>query len=178
MPKDNNIRSFRITPESERILERLKQEKKISNTSEFINQLICAYIKPQPTPRDVSDVLVSMRTIPEKAVSAYLSGGSIEENIRLNSIPFCHMNIKRHSEAKKIIEQNGMGYFYFPVNDDMSMAIIACNREEASIQFQQYYLYNNESRQYVRTSAPLPQYRFDPNNKNIIIIEANNQPLR
>lgn len=161
-----NIINFRISPEVERKLEQLKKEGCITNVSAFMNALILDYGRPSDTERYI-------RTIPDDVLSVYKdSPFGLEQIIKIDSRPFCDLSIKRHAEIKRIIEENGMHYFYFPISDkDLYMAIIACNKEEASIKFQRYYVWNSQDNQYVRTSLPLPQYRYDIIRKNIIIIE-------
>lgn len=162
--KSNNI-NFRITPENMEKLEYLKQQQEIQNISAFMNRLILEY-------KDLSRDHVSIRTIPEEGLQIYRNPKTgLEESVRLYSKSFSQLSIKKHAEARKVIEDNGMGYFYFPINKDLSMAIIACNKEEASILFQRYFIYDKASKEYVRTGLSLPQYRYDLNDKNIIIIE-------
>lgn len=165
MAKENNIINFRATPEARQKLEQLKQEQGIRNVSAFINGLIVDYQN-----RDDGHTLV--RTIPDEAVTIYGNKAiGLLQSVKLSSKPFCDLNIRKHAEAKSVIEANGMGYYYFHIHDDLYMAIIACNQEEASIQFQRYYTYDREGNKYVRTSLPLPQYRYDAVDKNVIIIE-------
>lgn len=162
MPKE--IISFRISEDAFNKIERLKKEKKISSTAEYLNGLIMNDTSPAS-----NDNKILIRVIPEESINDY----SVDmRSIKRYSMPFCNLNIRRHAEARKIIEQNGLAYFYFPITNDMSMAIIAANREEASIQFQRYYIIDNKTGQYERTSVPLPQYRYDISKKNVIILES------
>lgn len=167
MTKDNNIINFRITPEAKEKLQAIKNLKKTTNVSSIINGLLIDYKE-----NTSSHNHVSIRTIPEVNLEIYTSDKiDIEQSVRLYSRSFSELSIKRHAEIKSILEKNGMGYFYFPINEELYVAIIACNKEEASIQFQKYYIYDKEEKRYIRTLLPLPQYRYDPTDKNIIIIE-------
>lgn len=161
------IISFRISEDAFNKIEQLKKEKKISSTAEYLNGLIMQDTGP------TSNLKKEVRVIPEQGINCYIGFDfDIVTKIKISSTLFCNMSIKRHAEARKIIEQNGLGYFYFPVAKDMSMAIIAANKEEASIQFQRYYTMDKETGEYERTSVSLPQYRYDPINKNVIIFEG------
>lgn len=159
------IVSFRITPEASARLEKLKEQLKQTST-EVLNAIIMSNgvdNSNNEKPR--------LRTIPEDALKDYFREPDILDYIKTHSLPFCGISIKRHAEARKIIQNEGMDYFYFSVDDDMSMAIIAANKEEASMQFQKYYSYDKEAGRYVRTSHLLPQYRYDPSNTTVIILE-------
>lgn len=163
------IISFRISEDAFNKIEQLKKEKRISSTAEYLNGLIMQDTGPASSIKNKKEV----RVIPEQGINCYIGFDfDIVTKIKISSTLFCNMSIKRHAEARKIIEQNGLGYFYFPVAKDMSMAIIAANKEEASIQFQRYYTMDKETDEYERTSVSLPQYRYDPINKNVIIFEG------
>ena len=169
MAKD--IYSFRISPEAKQRLEQLKADGVINNPPDFINSIIMSYNGKA----DGCNASPVIRVVPEEGMECYKAkdGYDTMDIVKFNSIPFCSMNIKRHAEARKIIASGGMDYFYFPVDKEMciSMAIIAASIEEASILFQKYYTYDRESGRYVRTAYPLPQYRYDPTRKNVIIVE-------
>ena len=64
-----------------------------------------------------------------------------------------------------------MDYYRFKIDEDNYISIIAVNREEASVEFSRYYM-KAENKEYVRTSVPLPVYRFDVKNKVVIIIAS------
>ena len=164
MAKENNIVNFRLSPESEQKLEALKKDKHIVNVSAFMNELILSY-------QESKTMVQSVRSIPEEGIEIYKGKIELTDSVKLYTRPISELNVRRHAEIQAVLEKNGMGYFYFKINNDLSMAIIACNREEASILFQRYYIYDKQQKEYVRTSVPLPQYRYDVVDKNIIIIE-------
>ena len=64
-----------------------------------------------------------------------------------------------------------MDYYRFKIDEDNYISIIAVSREEASVEFSRYYM-KSENKEYVRTSVPLPVYRFDVKNKVVIIIAS------
>ena len=163
------IISFRISEDAFNKIKQLKKEKKISSTAEYLNGLIIQDAGSISSIKNKKEI----RVIPEEGINCYIDFNyGVEEKIKISSMLFCNMSIERHAEARKIIEENGLEYFYFPVAKDMSMAIIAANKEEASIQFQRYYTMDKDTGQYERTSVSLPQYRYDPINKNVIIFEG------
>lgn len=166
MAKDNNIITFRASQEALSIIEKLKAEKKVTNVSEFINERICSYREHAAYEQPV------IRFIPAEGIDNYMESHlGLDEAVRQYSQPFSRLSISKIAEMKSVIEKNGFGYFYFKLNDDSSMSIIAANKEEASIQFAEYFTYDNTEKQYVRTAKPLPRYRYDVKTKTIIIIE-------
>lgn len=161
------IISFRITPEAAACLDKLKETLKQTST-EILNSLITSNRNENTNSKQIQ----VFRTIPEDSLDDYLSSKlDPMTKAKMSSVPFCSMSIKRHAEAKCILEKEGFHYFYFPVEKELYMSIIAVNKEEASMQFQKFYTYDKEAKSYVRTSCPLPQYRYDIKHKNIIIFE-------
>lgn len=166
MAKDNNIITFRASQEALSIIEKLKAEKKVTNVSEFINERICSYREHAAYEQPVT------RFIPAEGIDNYMESHlGLDEAVRQYSQPFSRLSISKHAEIKSIIEENGLGYYYFKVDEDCSLSIIAANKEEASMQFAEYFTYSKTDKRYVRTMKPLPQYRYDVKTKTIIIIE-------
>lgn len=157
MAKENNIVTFRITPQAAEKIDRLKAEKKIASTSEYINQLICCEVQ---TPCDMES-RIRFIPCPEKPDKSLLATG----------IPLCELSLVKYSEAMKVIENSGMGYFTFTVDNDIRMTIIACNKDEASMQFIKYWVYSEEQKRYLRTGKPLPRYLYNTKAKTVIIVE-------
>lgn len=157
------IVNFRPTAEAALIIARQKEEG--TNVSRWINNLITGKGNEEKSGS------MSIYTLPENGIDLYDSRKmDTLQMVTLHSVPFSRLSIKRHKEARGVIESCGMEYHYFRVDADNYISIIAVNREEASMEFARYYA--KVEGEYVRTSVPLPSYRFDVENKVVIIIAS------
>lgn len=157
-----DIINLRPTPETAPIIEHHKSEG--TNISRWINDLIIG------AGNHTNGTSRMIYTIPEDGINLYDSTKlTIDQMISLNSVPFSRLSVARYKEANDIIRNAGMDYHHFKIDDDNNIAIIAVNREEAYLEFSRYYI-KSGNEEYVRTSVPLPVYRFDVKNKVVIMI--------
>lgn len=158
------IINFRPTPDVAQMIE--SQKAKGVNISRWINNLLIGADK------QADSLNLQIYTIPEDGINLYDSTKlAIDQMISLHSLPFSRLSISRYREANDIIKQASMDYYRFKIDEDNYISIIAVNREEASVEFSRYYM-KSENKEYVRTSVPLPVYRFDVKNKVVIIIAS------
>ncbi len=169
MAKDSNIITFRATQETLELFSKLKSEGKMSNTSEFINERLLSYNK------DTSAYTCVIRTIPEDLYPLYKQDPLHKQDpllvVKLHSRPISELSVKRLAEIRNLIDAEGLQYHYFKIDSDNTVSFIAANREEASRQFQEYFIWNEQEKRYLRTLRPLPQYRYDSMHNAIIIIQ-------
>ena len=153
--------TFRPAPETQDILARVKAEG--GNISKFLNNLILS----KGNGRSVSWLF---SFFPEDNNAALRQMG--RENILTYTAPIGILSARRYKEFVGVLKQEGMDYFYFRIDDDHTIGIVAANREEASIQFAQYYTYDRQTKEYDRTSIPLPQVRYHIASRTVVIITS------
>lgn len=163
------IITFRPTPEAQEILSQVKEEG--TNVSRYINNLILT------NGRGAADTqnTVHFTFIPEENEELYHSPKyTVPEMLMLYSRPLGQLSARAYSSFLEALKQNGLGYHYFQITADLTVGFVAVNREEASIQFARYYILDKETKEYIRTSLPLPLVRYAPGEKTIIIITKEN----
>lgn len=155
--------TFRPTPETQDILARVKAEG--GNISKFINNMV---LSSQKGNNGRFSFLFSF--FPER------NHGFFEEMNReaiiTCTVPIGILSARRYKEFISVLKSEGVDYFYFRIDKDHTIGIVAANREEASIQFAQYYTYDRETKEYDRTSTPLPQVRYHVASRTAVIITA------
>lgn len=153
--------TFRPTADAQEILARVKSEG--GNISKFLNNLILS----KGNGRNVSWLF---SYFPEDNNAKLQQMG--RDNILMYTAPIGTLSARRYKEFVGVLKQEGMDYFYFRIDDDHTIGIVAANREEASIQFAQYYTYDRQTKEYDRTSIPLPQVRYHIASRTVVIITS------
>lgn len=164
------IITFRPTPEASEVLDRIKAEG--GNVSKYLNEVLApstAAGSPAYT------YLYSFYPEPEKE-----SRWNLVENPHMTSPisvmaftrPIGSLNARRYKEFSDVLQEEGMEYHYFRIDENHTLGIVAPNREEASIEFAKYYTYDPKTKTYDRTSRPLPQVRYDPSSHTVVVIIA------
>ena len=165
MPMKEKIINFRPTPQALAVIEQMKRENKELNVSQYINSVIVASGSVR-----IADYTELLRFIPEENAELYLSkikgSGKIAQ---LHSIPISQLSMRRYAEAMQTVKDNGYEYFHFRINENETFAVIAVSREEAGIEFSRYFIRDESTGYYLRTSVPLPIMRYDVANKTVII---------
>lgn len=164
------IITFRPSAEASEVLDRIKAEG--GNVSKYLNELIapsvvngCAaytYLYsyyPEPAKGSRWDDVANPHMKTPIPIMAFTR-------------PIGSLNARRYKEFSDILQEEGMGYHYFTIDDDHTLGIVAPNREEASIEFAKYYAYDPKTKTYDRTSRPLPQVRYDPGSRTVVVITA------
>ena len=153
--------TFRPTADAQEILARVKSEG--GNISKFLNNLILS----KGNGRNVSWLF---SYFPEDNNAKLQQMG--RDNILMYTAPIGTLSARRYKEFVGVLKREGMDYFYFRIDDDHTIGIVAANREEASIQFAQYYTYDRQTKEYDRTSIPLPQVRYHIASRTVVIITS------
>ena len=153
--------TFRPTADAQEILARVKSEG--GNISKFLNNLILS----KGNGRNVSWLF---SYFPEDNNTKLQLMG--RDSILMHTAPIGILSARRYKEFVGVLHREGMDYFYFRIDDDHTIGIVAANREEASIQFAQYYTYDRQTKEYDRTSIPLPQVRYHIASRTVVIITS------
>ena len=153
--------TFRPTADAQEILARVKSEG--GNISKFLNNLILS----KGSGKNVSWLF---SYFPEDNNTELQQMG--RDNILMHTAPIGTLSARRYKEFVGVLHREEMDYFYFRIDDDHTIGIVAANREEASIQFAQYYTYDRQTKEYDRTSIPLPQVRYHIASRTVVIITS------
>lgn len=158
--------TFRPTPETQDILAGVKAEG--GNISKFINKQI---LSGQGGAERGFSQLFSF--FPEENGDYFnpdSTGVSTRESVAMYTVPIGALSARRYKEFIGVLKSEGMDYFYFRIDDDHTVGIVAVNRNEASIELAKYYNYDRKTKEYDRTSIPLPQVRYHLASHTVVII--------
>ena len=153
--------TFRPTADAQEILARVKAEG--GNISKFINSLV---LSGKEGNRGNLSCLFTF--YPEDNDVKLQQMG--REGILGSTAPIGVLPARRYKEFISVLKGEGMDYFYFRIDDDHTIGIVATNREEASIELAKYYTYDKKTKEYDRTSTPLPQIRYCVSSRTVVMI--------
>ena len=150
----DKIINFRPSSDAKNIIQRLKDEG--TNISAFLNNLIVSNNGKQGN--QFTEIL------------CYPEANAMSEMDARLATPVSNLNVRRYKEFLDVLASEGMRYHYFNIDADHSIGLIAVNREEASIQFAQYYTRDSATKEYARTLLPLPHVRYNTQLKTAYVI--------
>lgn len=154
--------SFRATPEAQEVLDRIKDEG--TNISAYINNLIVTGGTGN------RQTIFRMLYIPEENKALYRGIIGPGRSAIADSVPVGQLSARRCREYLDVLAENGMQHHYFRIDDDHHLGIISHCREAASEEFARYYIQDAKTKEYVRTSLPLPSTRYDAVTGTVIMI--------
>lgn len=163
------IITFRPTPEVSEVLERIKAEG--GNISRYINEQLSA-----PASKQENKYYYQYCFYPEPQPHHIWSNAkSLPVAVALQTVRIGALNLRKYKEFRDVLKSEGMDYFYFNVDAGQTVGIVATCNEEAAIEFSKYYHYDTKTKTYGRTSIPLPQVRYDRQNRIVVVITAEKQ---
>lgn len=162
------IITFRPTPEVTEILERIKAEG--GNISRYINEQLSA-----PASKQDNAYIYRYCLYPEPQKMIWHNGLTINDAVALYTVRIGALNLRKYKEFRDVLKSEGMDYYYFNVDAGQTVGIVATCNEEAAIEFSKYYHYDTKTKTYGRTSIPLPQVRYDKDNRIAVVITAEKQ---
>lgn len=165
------IITFRPSPEVSEILERVKMEG--GNISRYINEKLAANASSQD-----NAYFYQYCFYPEPQEMIWNNGMPFADAVALNTVRIGALNLRKYKEFREVLKSEGMDYYYFNVDGGQTVGIVATCNEEAAIEFSKYYHYDTKTKTYGRTSIPLPQVRYDKDNRIAVVITAEKQPLK
>lgn len=163
------IVTFRPTPEAQEVLDRIKEEG--TNVSAYLNRLIVTGAAEKE--KRCTRILY----IPE--VNRMLYRGLIGpgRSALTDTVPVGRLSARRFREFIDVLAENGMQHHYFRIDDDHHLGIISHSREAASEEFARYYIQDPKTKEYVRTSIPLPTVRYDAVTGTVLMFIAESEIL-
>lgn len=166
------IITFRPTPEVSEVLEKVKAEG--GNISRFINEQLSA-----PASKQENEYYYQYNFYPEpEQYDIWRKSNELSVAVSLNTVRIGALNLRTYKEFREVLKSEGMEYYYFNVDAGQTVGIVATCNEEAAIEFSKYYHYDTKTKTYGRTSIPLPQVRYDKQNRIAVVITAEKQPLK
>lgn len=158
------IITFRPSAEANDILNRVKDEG--GNISRYLNGLIVAGAKSGGEEYHTHHIFY-----PDKFKELYMEPSkSVDELISTHTVPIGVLPARVYHEFRKLLSMEGMEYHFFKLDADHTVGFIAANRELASEQFAKCYVFDKDTKEYMRTSVPLPIVRYNPYDKIAVVI--------
>ena len=152
-----DIITFRPSPEASEILSRIKDEG--GNISKHLNNLVIM------NAGDSAEYTTRITLYPEINTACY---DGLQEAM-FAATPISMLSVRIYREFLDTAYAQGMQFHLFKLNDDLSVGFLAVSREMASMQFARYYTRDRDTKEYVRTSLPLPTIRYDHATRTIVI---------
>lgn len=131
------------------------------NISAYLNQLV-ENAEETPSRYDVRFRLIPM---PDGG------DGNLSTRQREAFRPVGSLNVRLYNDYLKVLHEQGLQLYRFPIDTDHSVSIVSVNREEASMSLERYYTRRSPGEPYVRTSCPLPSIYFNAVERTVLIKE-------
>lgn len=161
------IITFRPTPEVQEILSRAKEEG--SNVSKYINTLILTAASGDKAQYCTAFSFYPEWTEEEPMPEAYI------RLLNVCSTSVGSLPTRRYKEFMDVLRENGMDRYYFRLDADNVFCIISSSHEEAAVEFAKYFIRDPKTKEYSRTTLPLPQIRYDVQNRKVIVVRKEPQ---